>query len=454
MDRRALLPIPILVLIAVLVFCTTMQRLAPEPIITATPTTTPVPPSAAPTITAPATGTVAASPTPVLPIIEGHIRSAHISGLMDDVSAERLYEDVFTLANIPSRNINHPGNAEAAEYIFDQFEAAGGNLEVAFDEFPVVWNEQYTDQRNVIATLPGSDPSAGVIIVGAHYDSRTVQLNDLEGPAPGANDNASGTAVTMELARVLAHENPRATIKFIAFSAEEMGKLGSIHYVEEALAHGEDIRAVVALDIVGNAVGPAGEGRIRVFSADPPDSSSRWLARSVAWHAEQYLPIDVLIQPVVDRPFRYSDHVPFSDAGFPAVRLIESVEDTGRQHSALDRPEHISPQYMASVVQVVLASLGNIAFAPDAPTRPRLDDRMLYWSPVEEARGYVVALWEQDQADLRRVIILDEPVTSLILDFDTTGVVSISIAAIGSGGHISLFSPEVPLQSPDLSPTP
>ncbi len=278
---------------------------------------------------------------------------------LEQVSADNLMAHVAALSSIPTRHVNSPHISDAAQYIYDSFAAVGGDIDVTYDEFPLTYNGMFTTQRNVIATLSGGDPLAGTVIVGAHYDSRTVDLRDDQSPAPGANDNASGAAALIELARLLALEpTHNANIVLIAFSAEEVGKQGSQHYVELAQQRGDDIQAVIVLDIIGNASGPAGEGAIRVFSAEPDDSPSRGLARTIALVGETYLPdFDVQVQPTVDRPGRYSDHVPFSDAGYPAVRLIEAIEDVNYQHSQADTVEHLSPDYLRQSTQLTLASV-------------------------------------------------------------------------------------------------
>ena len=299
--------------------------------------------------------TAASSPEP------GSDESIH--GWMDQISVHNLMGTVFTLSSLPTRHVNSLTIHEAAQMIYDTFVAAGGNLQVTTDEFPLAWNGTATTQQNVIATLPGTDPTAGIVLIGAHYDSRTADLNDAASPAPGANDNASGVAIMLEVARVLASETPRATIVFAAFSAEEVGREGSKHYVEAEQARGDDIRAVIVFDIVGNNAGPLGEGSVRVFSADPPDSPSRQLAYSFEEQGERFVPgLDIQVQPTVDRPGRYSDHMSFSEVGIPAVRLIEPLEDSGRQHSTFDTPDAISGDYMRAVAQAVLALMGSLAW--------------------------------------------------------------------------------------------
>jgi hypothetical protein len=359
-----------------------------------------------------------------------------IEALIDQVSSDNLMMHLTSLSNIPTRHVNSLHIGEAASYIYDSFAAAGGRIEVTYDEFPLTYNEIFTTQRNVIATLPGSDPAAGIVIVGAHYDSRTIDIRDDQSPAPGADDNASGVAALIELARLSAHEPTRATIVLIAFSAEEVGTWGSKHYVELARQRGDDIRAVIALDIIGNSSGLAGEGAIRIFSAGPNDSSSRSLACTVALTGETYLPgFDVQVQPTADRPDRYSDHIPFSDAGCPAVRLIEAIEDVNHQHSQADIVEHLSPTYLRRSTQLTLASIVTLANGPDAPV-VSVDGGQVSWQPVDGAAGYIVAFRQSESLEFEIV----SHTTGLTWNTAVPGWVS--VAAVDLSGTVGVFSTE------------
>jgi len=314
----------------------------------------PVTPSAAPAVPATQKGEMYLAPTAT----GFSTQVAPIKDLLGAVSAEQLMTDVTALSAIHSRQVNSATIGDAAQYIHDQFAAAGGRLVVEYDEFLLVFNGGSSSQRNVIATLPGSDPSAGIVVIGAHYDSRTADLTDSSGRAPGANDNATGVAAVLELARIMAHERPRATIQFVAFSGEEVGRKGSIHFVEQGQARGEVFRGMIALDIVGNGAGSSTPGgSIRVFSAGPEGSPSRELARSLAAQAETYLPgFDVLVQDAIDRPHRYSDHNSFSEAGFAAVRLIQAQEDPDN-HSGGDTADHVDGEYLRRATQTALVGI-------------------------------------------------------------------------------------------------
>ena len=132
-----------------------------------------------------------------------------------NVSSPNLIANVEQLSSLHSRHVNSGIVSMAAERIFAAFQAVGGRINVGYGEFELDYDDVTTTQRNVIARLPGSDPNAGVIVLGAHYDSRTDDLPDSQNRAPGANDNATGVAALIEIARLLANETPIASIDFV-----------------------------------------------------------------------------------------------------------------------------------------------------------------------------------------------------------------------------------------------
>ena len=274
----------------------------------------------------------------------------------EEISADRLMMHVKALSEIHTRHVTSSTIADAARYIHGQFESAGGRLIVSEQKFAAEFNGFTTDQVNVIATLPGSGKSDEIIVVGAHYDSRTLDLRDFISRAPGAVDNASGMAVVIELAHILANEQPDATIQFVAFSAEEVGRQGSIQFVRAAETRGEVFRGMIALDMVGQPDGDKEVWAVRVFSAGPSDSESRRIAKVLQSQAEKFDALSVLVQDAADRPNRYSDHISFSDEGFPAIRLIQ-VEEDDHNHSGDDTIESINPEYMKKVAELTLLGI-------------------------------------------------------------------------------------------------
>jgi len=392
----------------------------------------------------PSEPTITPTESPLLPPEKNEV----VNDLIQDVSAERLYDHVQVLSAIPTRHANSPGADQAADYILSAFQT-GGRLQVGVQEFQLDYDENVTLQRNVIATLPGADPNAGTIIIGAHYDSRTFEPNDAETSAPGANDNATGTAALIEMARLLSDEAFPHTIQFVAFAAEEVGAWGARTYLSRAQAEGRPIEAVIILDIVGNSAGPQGENTIRLFATPPAegdtDSSSRALARTLDYTAGLYLPaFDVQMQPTIDRPGRYSDHVPFGEAGIPAVRFIELIEDTNRQHSEFDQPQFVSLTYLRTSTQLALLNTVSLASGLPVPTQIDEGSEILTWSPEEVAAAYVVALRTEEDLEPTEFIRTIEPALPLedvSNDFQFAG-----IAVVDETGIVGLFSPEYSLK--------
>ncbi len=376
-----------------------------------------------------------------------------IAGVVAEIDASRMHAVVTRLAEFGTRHTlsdtSSPtrGIGAARNWIKSEMEAfsqaGGGRLQVSFEEF-----EQPRTSRvpkavqivNVVGVLPGSMPEAAsrrYYVVG-HYDSRNTDAMDFAGDSPGANDDASGTAVVMELARVLADARLDATVVFLATAGEEQGLLGASYHAAQAAARKEDIRGVLSNDIVGDPTGPAdASGRpmsdraqIRVFSEGLPrnpqaarlaeirnhasenDSPSRQLARFVA-EAGALHRTDVQAM-LIFRPDRYlrgGDHSAFNDNGFPAVRFTTVYENYDRQHQNVtqrdgrpygDVPEFVDGEYLADVARLNAAALVRLANAPSAPRKARLltrdlaNDTTIRWeaSPEPDVAGYEV-VWRE-----------------------------------------------------------
>ncbi|NDJ53655.1 MAG: M20/M25/M40 family metallo-hydrolase [Chloroflexi bacterium] len=366
------------------------------------------------------------------------------------VSTDQLMSTVDSLAAIPSRHVNSPTVGDAAEWLRDELRSYGGRLVITEQPFPLVWGGIDTFQRNIIATLPGDDPSAGSLVVGAHYDSRTVDVFNATSLAPGANDNASGSAAVLEMARLLADQTPQRTIHFALFSAEEVTLDGSRFFVSQAQQQGETIIAMIALDTIGNAAGDTGGAAVRVFAAppdlavNPADSPGRLLGRSLAATADlSDSPLDVQLQPTLDRPGRWSDHVPFVDAGIPALRLIEPIERTDLNHSGFDLPETISPIYLTQVTRLTLNSLIGLAWGPQPPIL-QWSETGLSWEMVPSSQPALVILHrngglefdiQQLDAGQNRVQVAD------VGDYE-----GLNIALIWNGQWIGLLSETIDLR--------
>ena len=187
---------------------------------------------------------------------------ADIAALADSVSADSLEATIQTLQDFFTRHTNSDtvsttvGIGAARRWVYEQFAAIsaanGGNLQVAFDTFNATVSGVTRDHRNVVATLPGTDPQAAerIFVFSGHLDSRNANNTDAVGYAPGANDDGSGVGAAIELARLMARRSWEATIKFIAFTGEEQGLFGSAHYASVAALHGDNIEGDLNSDII------------------------------------------------------------------------------------------------------------------------------------------------------------------------------------------------------------
>jgi Zn-dependent M28 family amino/carboxypeptidase len=374
---------------------------------------------------------------------------AEIDALLAGVSPERLDATVRRLAAFGTRHTlsrtdsDDRGIGAARRWIKAELEKVPG-LEVSFDSHlvppgPRVPRE--TEVVNVVAVLRGARPEAAgrLYAVAGHYDSRGSDVMDAEVDAPGANDDASGVAVVMELARVLSARRFDATLVFLATAGEEQGLLGAKAHAKAARAAGRDYRALLNLDIVGDpGRQPPGSRRIRVFSEGIPpaatpedvkriaslaaenDSPSRQLARYVAETAAVHRTgVEPMLVFRADRFLRGGDHLPFLAEGFPAVRFTDLEEDYARQHQDPrvkggvrygDLPEFVDPVYLASVARLNGAVLARMASAPSSPAAARVvtatlaTDTLVRWSasPEEDTAGYEVLWRETTSPDWRR----------------------------------------------------
>ena len=343
------------------------------------------------------------------------------------------------------------GIGAAREWIKSEFERysqdCGGCLEVKTDAFLEPAGDRIpkpTEITNVYAVLKGGDAENAkrIVLVTGHYDSRNSDTLDAAGIAPGANDDASGTAVSLECARVLSKMKFPATIIFLAVAGEEQGLNGSHHFARMAKEQGWDIEAVLNNDIVGGDKNPQQDSNVvRVFSEGVPvaaseadlrlirnlggenDSPSRELARYITEAGRAY---DGGVRPYLvfrlDRYLRGGDHYSFNQNGFAAVRFTEFREDYHHQHQNVrtesgleygDTLKFVNFDYVASVARLNAATLASLASAPAPPVKVHLltkeleNDSTLAWEPSAGGRavGYEVLSrattspeWEQVQA--------------------------------------------------------
>ena len=422
------------------------------------------------------------------------VANPKIVAVLKEVSSERIRTNIEKLVSFGTRStlsVQDPasisagrGIGAAREWIRSQFEQYSRDcnscLEVKTDSFtegPADRIPQPTQITNVYAVLKGSDPENAkrIVLVTGHYDSRNSDTLDTKGDAPGANDDGSGTTVSLECARVLSKFKFPGTIVFLTVAGEEQGLNGSRHFAQMAKAQGWNLEAVLNNDIVGgNKSAEQDPSVVRVFSegiaaaADQKqldrirnlggesDSSSRELARYIAEVGHTY---DAGIKPLLifrlDRYLRGGDHYSFNQQGFAAVRFTEYREDFNHQHQNVrtengveygDVPKFVNFDYMAAVTRLNAATLASLASAPAPPGNVRLDttkldnDSTFAWDAVPGAASYEIIWratsapdWEHAQS------VGNETRVTLKLSKDN---VIFAVRAVDNEGHRSL--PVVP----------
>lgn len=388
---------------------------------------------------------------------------AGLVNLTNQIESDRLMLHIDALVNVGTRHVNSDYNradrgiGAAAAYIKGQFERIRANSQgrlVVFEQpFEANWAGLTTRPHNVVAFLSGTEAGYGTVVITAHYDSISEDFEDGQALAPGANDNGSGVSALIELTRVLSTRNHRASIMFVAFAAEEVNRQGSRAFVREYLQpRGIDINMMINLDIIGNPVdrnGAIDDRNIRVFSEGPNESPSRQAARAVELIALNHVPnLGIDIMPAPDREGRYSDHLSFSEAGYAAIRFIQSLENQSRQNSRNDTIDQVQAAYLTRVTQSVLTIVTSLADGLRPPNNIALRDsgngaRTLVWEPIPGASGYIVALRRPNSLRYEQFEINEQETTSITWDGFVPGrFIGLAIAAKDSGGLMGPLSPE------------
>jgi hypothetical protein len=417
-----------------------------------------------------ATALVASLPPESLPGQTPGDVDPRVSHLLETISEERLAGTLRQLAAFQTRHTlstEAPGRgiAAARQWMLEELQRASPRLQASFDTYSLPkQGERVTrdvELRNVMAVLPGRRPRR--FYVSGHYDTVARQPGGAfdwmkpDNLAPGVNDDGSGTALTMELARVFAQSGLEfeATLVFIAFAGEEQGLVGAKLHAQKAAAEKWAIEGVLNNDIVGGVQGGDGtvdSASVRVFSEGPEDSRSRQLARAVRRHAARYVPGHALrLVARHDRFGRGGDHTAFNQNGFPGVRFTESKENYSRQHTADDTFEGVSPAYLTRNARVNAAALAVLALAPSAPVvadergRPLLDrqpsgyDARLRWQPSPGATAYRVFWRDTWAADWQHETTVGG-VTELVMPGLSIDDHVFGVAALGPGGHESVVA--------------
>ena len=423
-------------------------------------------------------------------------KNEEIASIVKEISADSLRQTVERLVafgtrhtlsdtNSPTRGIGAARRWIGAE--FTRFAAdAGGRMTVAFHGTVVPKSARVPASANivnVVATLYPKDRNAPgadrLILITGHYDSRASDVMDIVSDAPGANDDGSGTALVLELARVLSRRTFDATIMFAALAGEEQGLLGATALADEAFAKGWKIEAVLNNDIVGNSMGGDGtveRSYVRVFSQSlsPSDTgaalrqrvmlgleydgASRTLARYVTEIARRYVPsFEAMMVYRLDRFLRGGDHRPFHGRGFAAVRFSVAREHFDQQHQNIrmegdreygDLPQFMDFEYCANVARVNAATAASLVSAPSPPTGVRMRSSGLEYTTTLS--------WNKNsERDVDGYRILYRPTTSNLWDVSTTvqdTTITLphskddflfGVQAVDTAGNISL--PSIPL---------
>ena len=373
-------------------------------------------------------------PAPVDPAIAAALKQVSAQQIHDTIAKLVSFKNRSTLSSMDTDLPPGTGINAAADWIYSEFQrysaACGGCLEVKRDDFiePGVAGSRIvkdTRLQNIYAVLRGTDPAqaARKVLITGHYDSRNTDNFNTHDPAPGANDDASGTAVSIESCRVLSKLKFPSTIIFVAVAGEEQGLNGSRHLAKLAKTEGWQLEAVLNNDIVGGDTTPgmsgADKSAVRVFSEGVPgpatieqlrqiqtagaenDSPARQLARAIVDVSRTYFqPTNVrppaapggarsnaiqripAFHPVMifrrDRFGRGGDHTSFSTEGFAAVRFTEWQEKFNHQHQNLrtengivygDLIDFDDFDYMANVARLNSATLATLASAPGLPQK-------------------------------------------------------------------------------------
>lgn len=416
-------------------------------------------------------------------------RDAEIEKMVSEISAENLQNYVEQLAAFKTRHTlsadaEDRGILASQKYVlslFKSFESnAGGRLTSEIDRFTVEADgrriPENTEIGNIMATLKGTDPDDNrIFIISAHIDSRALDVMDTEIDAPGANDDGSGVAAVIELARIMSQRSFPATIIFVIVSGEEQGLKGAAYLAEKAKKENWNLVAMLNNDMLGNSFSSQtnikDNTRVRIFSEGVPmaeneqmaairrytnaenDSKSRQLARYMKELGERYVDqLEVKLIYRNDRFLRGGDHTPFAREGFTAIRVTEMNENYFWQHENVrledgqqygDLPEFVDYEYIRKNAAMNLASLASLASAPSEPQMVGIDVRRLSntstlrWDApaIGKAKGYYVLMRETDASMWERKFYTEQNELTIPYSKDNY---FFAVQAVGEGGHESM----------------
>lgn len=395
-----------------------------------------------------------------------------IQAMLDSVSGDSLEYYLNNLVGFHTRHSNSDTNSStigigaARRWIHGSFkrwsERAGiSNTTPGYFVFDRTICGITGSHRNVTETITGGLYPDRYYVITGHMDSRMQDVCNSTSFAPGANDDGSGTAVVIELARILSQYEFDSSFLLMPVTGEDQGLHGSTAYADYALANGIDIGGMITNDIVGNILGDNGitdSTHVRHFSGPPDNGTSRQLTRYIKLKAESYDSTFIInLIRSIDRPGRSGDHVPFYNNGYPAVRFTEPNEngdgsgDNGRQHNEFDLVEFMNMGYLSNITKTNIAAFATLALAPKGPAPISIrqlgdgSSLRLDWqadNPEPDFAGYRIAM--RFSADPFYFDIVDAGnADSILIDGLTPGEeIYFSISAYDTSGNESVFSIE------------
>ncbi|MBD3587094.1 M28 family peptidase [Salinimonas sp. HHU 13199] len=337
--------------------------------------------------------------------------------IVADVSADRIEQDIEKLVGFGTRHTlsetesDTRGIGAARRWIKQEFEAiskeCGGCLEVMFVGDTISGEKRIpeaTEVVNVVAIQRGTTDPDRYVLMSGDIDSRVSDVMDATSDSPGANDNASGVAGTLEAARVLSQYKFNGSIVYAALSGEEQGLFGGKILAKKAQEENWRLKAVLNNDMIGNIEGVNGvinnttarlfaegtrvtetdeEATTRRFTGGEVDSPSRNLARYIDKLADQFIPnLDTMVVYRLDRYGRGGHHRPFNDLGYPGIRIMETNENYERQHQDLrtengveygDTLDGVNFEYAAKLTSLNAVSLAAMSWAPAPPADVQIE---------------------------------------------------------------------------------
>ena len=413
-----------------------------------------------------------------------------IYDIINTISSERIEKDITKLANFGTRHTlsdtvsNTRGIGAARRWIKQEFEQISSDcnncLEVFYQKDLVKKgaNKRITKDVwvvNVVAIQRGTKNPNSFIVMSGDIDSRISDPNDFTNDAPGANDNATGMAGSIEAARVLSNYKFDNSIIYVGLSGEEQGLFGGKGLANYAKEKGWDIIGVMNNDMIGNIKGVDGvidNRTFRIFSEPTPpteterqraarrfyggevDGISRQLARYIHKTTKTYMPeMNPKMIYRLDRFGRGGHHRPFNDAGFAGIRIMEAHENYTQQHQDIrtengieygDKLKFVNFDYAKKLTAVNAINLASIASAPLAPKNVGIGgiveaSAKFSWEKVDGAKGYKI-YWRDTTSPTWDHFKYVENVTEYTLEGIVLDNFFFGVSAVGEDGHESLVS--------------